>query len=135
LNKIPRNSYHYGGYYHYYQPNKRGEYYYQRKEENQPQLQVNNQPIKLLPQVESEPIGYFVAEPQETPESYENVFQPRTPVEVYAPPKDISATLDIITKPRKRRETLHVAESPSYLIQKYQLEYWYDNGKSEENDG
>jgi hypothetical protein len=57
------------------------------------------------------------------------------PVEVYTAPKDIPATLDVITKPRKRKETIHIAETPSYVIQKHYLEYWYDKGESENNEG
>jgi hypothetical protein len=135
LNKIPRDSLHYGGYYHYYHQNKRGEYYYQPGEENQPQLEANNQVIKFLPQAESQPVEYFITENYEKPEGFDNVFQPRTPVEVYTPPKDIPATLDIITKPRKRKETIYMAETPSYVIQKHYLEYWYDNGENETNEG
>lgn len=44
LNKIPRDSYYYGGYNHYYYPYKRGAYYYQH-EESQPQLQGNSVPM------------------------------------------------------------------------------------------
>jgi hypothetical protein len=46
LNKIPRNSYYYGGHYNYYYPYKRGGSYYQN-EEVQPQLQ--GQPAPMLP--------------------------------------------------------------------------------------
>jgi len=45
LNRIPRNSYYYGGYNQYYYPNKRGAYYYH--DESQPQLQ--DQPAPMLP--------------------------------------------------------------------------------------
>jgi hypothetical protein len=135
LNKIPRDSYHYGGNYHYYHPNKRGEYYYQPREESQPQLQTNNQVTKFLPQAESQPMEYFIAEQYENPESFDNVFQPRMPVEIYATPKDIPATFDIITKPGKRKETIHMAEASSYVIQKHHLEYWYDNEENKNNEG
>jgi hypothetical protein len=78
---------------------------------------------------------YFIADQYQNPESFDNVFQPRMPVEVYAPPKDIPAAFDIITKPGKRKETIRMTEAPSYMIQKHHLEYWYDNGESENNEG
>ena len=132
LNKIPRNSYYYGGYHQYYQPNKRGEYYYHQEEEGQPQLPADNQMIKYLPQTASQPalqpVEYIVPQQYVSPENFDNVFQPRIPVEVYVTPKDVPATLDVITRPRKRREVLRmVEEAPSYVIQKQQLEYWYDD--------
>jgi hypothetical protein len=130
LNKIPRDSYYYGGYYHYYESNKTGQYYYHSAEEDQPQLNANNEVIKFLPKSESQPVGYFVAEQSETPASFDNVFQPRMPVEVYAPSRDVPADVDIITKPRKRRDGLRMAEDPTYVIQKHQLEYWYDDEES-----
>jgi succinoglycan biosynthesis transport protein ExoP len=130
LNKIPRDSYYYGGYYHYYDSNKTGQYYYHPVGEDQPQLMANSEVIKFLPKSESQPAGYFVAEQSETPASLDNVFQPRMPVEVYAPPRDIPATVDIITKPRKRRDGLRMAEEPTYVIQKHRLEYWYDDEES-----
>jgi len=45
LNKIPRNTYSYGGYYYYY-PYKRGASYYQHDE---PQPQLQEQPAPMLP--------------------------------------------------------------------------------------
>ena len=133
LNKIPRDSRYYGGYYHNYYPNKRGEYYYHQEDENQPQLQANNQLMRLLPQADVQPVEFFDSQKLENPESFDNVFDPRRQVEVQELPQNIPATLDIITKPINRNEGLHAAEAPSYVIQKYQLEYWYDDEGDEEN--
>jgi capsular exopolysaccharide synthesis family protein len=127
MNKIPYDGFYHGEYYRYYHPNKGEGYFSPLEEEPQPQLQAINQPIKFLPPAESQPVEYFVPQQPESPENFDNVFQPRMPVEVYSPPEDIPATLDIITKPRKRRETLNMTEASSYVIQKYQLEYWYDD--------
>lgn len=133
LNKIPRDSHYYGGYYHNYYSHKRGEYYYQQEDEPQPQLPAGNQLIISLPQVESQPqpqpAGYFIPQQQqyESAKSVADVFQPRRQVEVYAPPKDVPATLNVITKPRKRNVEVYVAEDSSYIIQQQQLEYWYDD--------
>ena len=55
LNKIPRDSYFYGGYNQYYYPYKRGAYYYQH-EESQPQLQGNSVP--LLPEARQTHVYY-----------------------------------------------------------------------------
>jgi hypothetical protein len=126
LNRIPRDSYYYGGYHHYYESYK-GQYYYRHADENQPQLVEANQAIKLLPKLESQTVEYYVADQSESPENVDNVFQPRMPVEVYMPPNNAPATLDIITKPRKRNEGLRVTEEATYVIQKHHLEYWYDD--------
>jgi len=131
LNKIPHGSYYYGGYYHYYDSNKSGQYYYRHTEENQPQLVENEEAVKLLPRPEQpQPVGYFVAEQHQVPEGLDNVFQPRMPVEVYAPPSQPPASLEIITKPRKKKSELRMLEAPTYVIQKHQLEYWYDDEES-----
>jgi polysaccharide biosynthesis transport protein len=130
MNKIPRNSNYYGGYYHYYYPAKSGGYFYQQEGENQQQLPADNQLIKFLPQANSQPVEDIIPQQHNSPESLDNVFQPRIPsipIEVYTPPKDIPATHDIITKPRKQKNEARMAEAPSYVIRQQRLEYWYDD--------
>lgn len=51
LNKIPRNSYHYGGYHYYSGYSKQGGYYYQKEKQSQ-QPQAEDQPVRSLPQAE-----------------------------------------------------------------------------------
>ena len=52
LNKIPRNSQHYGGYHYYSGNSKQGGYYYQKEKQSQPPPQVEDQPLRSLPQTE-----------------------------------------------------------------------------------
>ena len=136
LNKIPRGSHYYGGYYHYYDA-KKGQYYYRHSNEEQPQLPVDNELLKFLPNPEPlqpaqvaipAPRPVSVTVPQNPiPAELDNVFQPRMPVDIYAPPSPapIPAAVEIITKPRKQKAELRMLERPTYVIQKSQLEYWY----------
>jgi succinoglycan biosynthesis transport protein ExoP len=52
LNKIPRNSQHYGGYHYYSGSSKQGGYYYQKDKQSQPPPQVEDQARRSLPQAE-----------------------------------------------------------------------------------
>jgi len=95
LNRIPRDSYYYGGYNHYYYPNKHGAYYYAR-EDGQPQIQ--EPPVQLLSSSNKLPA-------YESPQNYQNDQYPVEPQEhepihkqqVYDIPRDE------ITQPRPRR--------------------------------
>jgi capsular exopolysaccharide synthesis family protein len=143
LNKIPRDSYYYGGYYHYYYQSKKGEYYYQQEPENQPQLQPETPLINLLPHVDAQPVN-LVEPPQKlqtpplplepqykaeiaTPES---LFHPRERAEVAILPKEVPASVEIITKPRQNQALTD--DTPSYVIRKNLLECWL-KGQDEEN--
>jgi len=136
LNKIPRGSYYYGGYHHYYYLNKRGEYYYQPEEEAQPQLPANPQPAaSRLPKATERPMEFYVAQQNEEERKpfYVGV-QPQRRVEVYAPLKDVPASRNVITKPKKQNNSeFRPSEEPSYIIQKQQLVYWYDDQMEEAN--
>jgi hypothetical protein len=110
LNKIPRNSYFYGGYHQYYYPNKHGEYY-QQEEGAQPQLQAENQPVRLLPQTEAQPVEFYAPQDLELEKFFSNL-QVRERVDVYSPPKDIPATSNVITKPRRVNEVPQPVEPP-----------------------
>jgi capsular exopolysaccharide synthesis family protein len=135
LNKIPRNSHYYGGYYHYYD-SKKGQYYYRHSDEEQQQLGTGNESPKFLPNPEvPQPTQVAIPAPQPIPVAVpphpiaaelDNVFQPRMPAEVYAPlPQEESASVEIITKPRKSKGELRMLERPTYVIRTSQLEYWY----------
>jgi capsular exopolysaccharide synthesis family protein len=130
LNKIPRASNYYSGYHHYYGPDKSGEYYYPQEEESQPQLQVDSQLIKFLPQAESQPVEYFVEQKYQIPEGSDNVFQPRRPVVMQAPQQAVPTT----TGQGKRKNELRIVEDSTYVIQKRQLKYWYDDEETEKKE-
>jgi succinoglycan biosynthesis transport protein ExoP len=118
LNKIPRNSYYYGGYHHYYYPHKYGEYY-QQEEGAQPQLQAANQPVKLLPQTEAQPVEIYM--PQDVGLEKFQVDSPvREQVYVYSPPRDIPATSNVITKPRRIREVPQSVRPSGHINPKHE---------------
>jgi len=52
LNKIPRNSRHFGGYHHYSGNPGHGGYYYQVEKQSQPQLQAEDRPVRSFSQVQ-----------------------------------------------------------------------------------
>jgi hypothetical protein len=112
LNKIPRNSYYYGGYHQYYHPNKHGAYY-QQEEGDQPQLQAGNQTVRLLTQTEAQPMEFYVPQDDDL-EKFFNDLQARERVDVYSPPKDIPATRNVITKPRRGNQAPQPVEPPRY---------------------
>jgi len=105
MNKIPRSSNHYGG------------YYSQPREGNQAGLHENNQTMSLLPQADSQGVGYFDQQQYQSPKNFDNVFQSCEQLEVNLPPKDLPATPNIITKPRKGRKSLRISEELTYSIQ------------------
>lgn len=113
LNKIPRNSYYYSGYHHYYYPYKYGEYYRQ-EEDARPLLQVENQPVKLLPQTEAQPVEIYMPQ-DDALEKFQVGLPIREQVEVYSPPRDIPATSNVITKPRRISEAPQSIEPPRYV--------------------
>ncbi|MCJ7434413.1 MAG: polysaccharide biosynthesis tyrosine autokinase, partial [Anaerolineales bacterium] len=120
LNKISRNSYYYGGYHQYYYPNKHGAYY-QQEDGSQPQLQAENQSVRLLTQTESQPVEFYT--PQDA--ALENFFsdtQVHERVDVYSPPQDIPATRNIITKPRRPNDISQSVETPRYIDSKHELQ-------------
>jgi hypothetical protein len=118
LNKIPRNSYYYGGYHQYYYPNKHGAYY-QQEEDAQPQLQAENQPVRLLPQTKAQPVEFY--EPQDDAlEKFFSELQVRERVDVYSPPKDIPATRNVITKPGRLNLVPPSVETPRYISSKHE---------------
>ena len=100
FNKIPHNSYHYGGYYRYYYPYKRGGYYYRHEEGTE--LPVENQPANLLPLPQPEEESFI---PEESGmEQFYTSERPRGTVDVYVPPNSGSASRNAITQPRVRAE-------------------------------
>ena len=118
LNKIPRNSYYYGGYHQYYHPNKHGAYY-QQEEGDQPQLQAGNQTVRLLTQTEAQPMEFYVPQDDDL-EKFFNDLQARERVDVYSPPKDIPATRNVITKPRRGNQAPQPVEPPGYISSKHE---------------
>jgi succinoglycan biosynthesis transport protein ExoP len=112
LNKIPRNSYYYGGYHHYYNPYKHGEYY-QQEEGTQPQLQAEHQPLKLLPQTEAQPVEFYAPQ-DDALEKFFSDLQTREHMNLYSPPKVVPATRNVITKPKRPNEVVQPVETPSY---------------------
>lgn len=123
LNKIPRNSYFYGGYHHYYSPNKRGEYYYQQEDASQPQTQVESQPVKLPPQIKMPTLKIQTPQMDATEKFFKGL-RTREKVKVASPSKDIPATTNVITRPRPEFDELQSVVLPKYTIEKYELEYW-----------
>ncbi len=133
LNKIPHDSFHYGGYHHYYYyPNKKDHYYSALPETqgSQPLLPESNV-IARAPEPHME--FYIPTLPPEPEYEYEEVMEnyaetpPRGRIEVYTPIKDTPATTNVITQPKKRKAEFHPSETSSYVIQKHQLEYWYED--------
>ena len=126
MNKIPRDSHYYGGYYHHYYRSKDGGYYVQDDADKQPMLQADNQMMKFLPQTAPQPEEFLIDQQTNKSEVFDTVFQPRMPVEIRMPQQDIPATVDVITKPKKRKEPKPTADD-TYVIKKYSFDYWYDD--------
>lgn len=126
LNKIPHDSYYYGGYHHYYYyySNKRNHYAPLPEQESRSLLQEASAPA----QPPEQPMEFYTpaqTEPKEVTEYY-NPIIPRGRVEVYTPIKDVPATVNVITQPKKQKNEFRPNETSSYIIQKHKLEYWYD---------
>jgi hypothetical protein len=148
LNKIPRNSHHYGGY-HYYSGNpKHGGYYYQVEKQSQPQLQVEDQPVRALPQAEpyqpysarsitqTDTFSVELLPPAEVQpvrqlpktesrpaqkdvlEELYNAMKAHERVNIALSPQDIPATQEVSTKPKRQSEDFLPVVMPKYTIEK-----------------
>jgi hypothetical protein len=109
LNKIPRNSHHYGAYHYYSGYAKKGGYYYQADEQSQPQPQTENQLLGSLPQ--AEPYQQYPARATTQTDTFPDEFPPADvqPVRSY-PKADVkpvrrspaaASQSDELAKPRK----------------------------------
>lgn len=132
LNKIPNDGYYYGGYHNYYYSNKKDNYYSLPQQGSQPVLENVNSPKQTTEQ----PMEFYIPPTPTQPEheevvEYYNETPPRGRIEVYTPVKDIPAAHNVTTEPKKRKEEFRPNETSSYIIQKHQLEYWYDDKEGE----
>ncbi|MEW5828425.1 MAG: polysaccharide biosynthesis tyrosine autokinase [Chloroflexota bacterium] len=138
LNKIPRNSYYYGGY-HHYDPNKYGGYYSQQKETPKPPQPPARIPVqagemaarthrpsrtvdRAIPPVErpqpeapAQPGATRMAPPNSSAENLERFYKPRPP-----------AVADAAARPANPANENRSSENVEYVIADYDLECWYD---------
>ena len=68
------------------------------------------------------------------PENFDDVFQSREQVKVKLPTTDVPASKNIITQPRKRNDLKRMPEDLTYVIQKPNLEYWYEDDDGDKNN-
>ena len=165
LNKIPRNSHHYGGY-HYYSGNpKHGGYFYQKEKQSQSQPRVEDQPVSALPQAElyqpysatsttqtdtfsvellppaeAQPVRRLPkTEPQpaqkDVLEELYNAMRVHERVHIAPPPRDIPATQEVSTRPKRQSEDFLPVVMPKYRTKKNEILYTYTDSEHGTDEG